>query len=74
MKGPTVVYAVSGINWEFLYEVEYEDELILVLRDMGRYHRYDESRMYKGPIAQYIEIIGEWAWLPGGRKLVEVRG
>ena len=67
------VYATNGINGEFLHEVEYEDDCILVLREMGRFHRYDEDRMYKGDITQYIEIQGDWAWCRDGRKLVEVR-
>ena len=70
------IYAESGINWKFLYEVEYEDDCILVLRDMGRYHRYDDERKFKGKIDKYIEIRGECAFVYDGKnvkaKLVEI--
>lgn len=70
------IYADSGINWEFLYEVEYEDDCILILRDMGRYHRYDKERMFNGTIDKYIDIRGEYAFVYDGKnagsKLVEI--
>ena len=69
-----MVYADNGINWEFLYAVEYEDDCILVLRDMGRFHKFDDDRMYKGKIDAYIEVGRDgWARTPTGRKLVEVK-
>lgn len=70
------IYAYSGINWEFLYEVEYEDDCILILRDMGRYHRHDKERMFSGVIDKYIDIDGEYAFVYDGKnagvKLVEI--
>lgn len=65
-------YAESGINWEFVYEVLFEDDEILVLKDLGRYHRFDEDRMWTGPLT-YFEIHGDFAHCPDGRKLVEVQ-
>lgn len=70
------IYADSGINWEFLYKVEYEDDCILILRDMGRYHKYDKERMFNGVIDKYINIRGEYAFIYDGKnavsKLVEI--
>lgn len=70
----TTVYADSGINWEFIYEIVFEDADILVLKDLGRYHKYDIDRMWTAPIKAYIEIRGDFAYCPDwGRKLVEVQ-
>ena len=70
------IYADSGINWEFLYKVEYEDDCILVLRDMGRYHKFEDERKFKGKIDKYIDIRGEYAFVYdgswAGHKLVEI--
>ena len=67
-------YADRGINWIFVYEVLYEDEEILILRDLGRFHKYDEDRTWKKPIDGWLEITGEYACSPNGKlKLVEVQ-
>ena len=52
------VYIEHGINWLFVYEVEYEDECIVLLNDMGRFHRYDKDRVYTGPVDGYIDFVG----------------
>lgn len=52
-----IYYAESGINWEFLYQVEYEDDDILILRDLGRYHKFDTDRMFTKPIEKYLDNI-----------------
>lgn len=69
------IIADSGINWLFLYRVEYEDDCIVVLKDLGRFHKYDSDRTWKGePIAEWVEIIGDYIQCPGKpRRLVEVR-
>lgn len=68
-----IFYADSGINWIFVYEVEYEDDDILVLKDLGRFHKFDEDRKFKQPIAAWIEIGKDWVWIGIQRKLVEVK-
>lgn len=69
------IYAYSGINWEFLFSVEYEDDDIIVLKDMGRYHRFDEDQMFKGTIDKYIDIFrqSEQARIDGKLKLMEIK-
>lgn len=71
-QGPIV--AMTGINWIFLYRVEYEDEAIVILKDLGRFPRWDEARPLDGePIAAYIDIINEYIRVPGKPlRLVEV--
>lgn len=71
-QGPIV--AMTGINWIFLYRVEYEDEAIVILKDLGRFHRWDEARSWNGePITAYIDIINEYVRAPGKPlRLVEV--
>jgi len=66
-------YARLGINWEFLYQVLYEDDDILVLKDLGRYHRFDTDRSWTKPIDAYIEFYGDYAHGNGWKKLVEVK-
>lgn len=72
-------YADSGINWIFVYEVEYEDEDILILRDLGRFHKFDQDRTYKGAIDGWVDITGDFVHVPVPgqtlmkRKLVEVK-
>jgi len=79
MSTDTQVYADSGINWEFLYEILYEDDEILVLKDLGRYHKYDQDRMWTKPIKAYIRVerdgFAYHSSFPGEykRKLVEVQ-
>jgi len=67
------IYADTGINWIFVYEVIYEDDCILVLQDLGRWHKYDEDRSWKRPIDQWINLGQEYARCKDGMKLVEVR-
>lgn len=50
------IYAEQGINWMFVYEAQYEDDDIVILKDLGRFHRYDEERMFKGTVDAWIEI------------------
>ncbi len=66
------IYATIGINWEFLYQVEYEDDCILVLKDLGRFHRWDDDRKYIGKIDKYIDIFTDYARVDGTLKLFEV--
>lgn len=69
-----MIYAETGINWEFVYEVVFEDDCILVLKDLGRFHRFDDDRMWTKPIDAYIEITGDFARMSNGaRKLVEIQ-
>ena len=72
MNSP-ISYAGSGINWEFLYKVEYQDDLILVLLYIGRFHKYDYARQWTKPIEAYIEIIGDIAIVNDKRLLVEIK-
>lgn len=68
------VVAESGINWIFVYEVDHEDESILVLKDLGRFHKFDEERKFKGQISEWIEICKDYVFVGSTRtkKLVEV--
>lgn len=68
-----MIYVDTGINWEFVYEVLYEDNEILVLKDLGRFHRFDKDRMWTKPIDKYIELSSEWARVAGKLKLVEIQ-
>lgn len=70
-----MIYATTGINWEFLYEVLYEDADILVLKDLGRFHRFDQDRMWTKPIDSYIELYAQSGMARVGDtlKLVEVQ-
>ena len=65
-------YADSGINWIFVYEVIHEDDEILVMRDLGRFHKFDPERMWEKPIDQWIEIGREFTRTRGGDKLHEI--
>lgn len=67
-----MIYADNGINWEFLYEVQYEDNEILILKDLGRFHKFDEDQMYKGKIDKYIELGHDYVRIDNKLKLVEV--
>ncbi len=69
-----VIVAETGINWNFVYSVIYEDDLILVLKDLGRFHKFDSDRKFDEPINEWIEIFGEFAFVGKNRvkKLVEI--
>lgn len=69
------IVADSGINWIFLYRVEYEDDCIIILTDLGRFHKLDEARTGEGePITEWIEIIGDYIRTKGHpARLVEIR-
>lgn len=65
-------YAEVGINWWFVYQVEYEDDLIVVLRDCGRVHKRDAELLK--PIAAWIDLRSNgFADINGKRKLYELR-
>lgn len=65
-------YADVGINWWFIYQVEYEDDLIIVLRDCGRVHKRDTERLK--PITAWIELRSNgFVDINGKRKLYELR-
>ncbi len=66
------VYADSNINWEFLYRVLFEDDDIIVLGDMGRWHKYDTDRMYTEKIDKYIELGQEYVRVDGKLKLFQL--
>jgi hypothetical protein len=68
-----MVYGDNGINWEHLYEVLCEEEEILVLRYMGRWHKYDKNQRYAGKVDKYIEIFDDIARVGGKVKLVEIQ-
>lgn len=70
--GSHTFYAEVGINWWFVYQVEYEDDLIVVLRDCGRVHKRDAELLK--PIAAWIELrSNEFVDINGKRKLYEIR-
>ena len=70
--GSHTFYAEVGINWWFVYQVEYEDDLIVVLRDCGRVHKRDAGLLK--PIAAWIELRSNgFADINGKRKLYETR-
>ncbi len=66
-------YVSSGINWIFVYGVLYEDDCIVILKDLGRFHRYDEDRMFTGPIDGWVDFIGECIMIDDSLKLVEIQ-
>lgn len=51
-------YAESGINWIFVYEVTHEDDDIIILKDLGRYHKYDEGQRFEGKIDAWFDFCG----------------
>lgn len=70
--GSHTFYAEVGINWLFVYQVEYEDDLIVVLRDCGRVHKRDAELLK--PIAAWIELRSNgFVDSNGKRKLYEIR-
>lgn len=70
--GSHTFYAEVGINWLFVYQVEYEDDLIVVLRDRGRVHKRDAELLK--PIAAWIELRSNgFVDINGKRKLYEIR-
>ena len=65
-------YAEVGINWLFVYQVEYEDDLVVVLRDCGRVHKRDAGLL--GPVAAWIELRSNgFVDINGEKKLYEIR-
>lgn len=70
--GSHTFYAEVGINWWFMYQVEYEDDLIVVLHDCGRVHKRDAELLK--PIAAWIELRSNgFVGINGKRKLYEIR-
>ena len=70
--GSHTFYAEVGINWWFVYQVEYEDDLIVVLRDCGRVHKRDAELLK--PITAWIELRSNgFVDVHGERKLYEIR-
>jgi hypothetical protein len=70
-----MIYADTGINWFFPYEVEYEDDYICVLRELPRMHRFDTDRGADLHVDKWMTIIpraGE-IYVDGKRKLLEVK-
>jgi hypothetical protein len=66
-------YAESGINWIFVYEVMYEDNEILCLKDLGRYHKFDKSRSFEHPITAWVDVkTKDYIRINEKVKLVEV--
>lgn len=64
-------YAEIGINWWFVYQVEYEDDLIVVLRDCGRVHKRNPELLK--PITAWIEPRSDgFVYINGERKLYEI--
>ena len=64
-------YAETGINWWFVYRVEYEDDLIVILRDYGRVHKRDSQLLE--PIAEWIELRRDgFVYINGEKKLYEI--
>lgn len=67
------IYIQTGINWEFCYEVLYEDLDILVVKDLGRFHRFDENQKWKGARDKYIDFAGDFVLVGSRKKLVEIQ-
>lgn len=66
-----MVYADLGINWVFPYLVTYEDDDILILKELPRVHKNDVGMV---PIHKYITINTNYdtALVDGKVKLLEV--
>ena len=65
-------YADCGINWIFVYAVLHEDDCIIILKDLGRFHKFDEDRKFDKKIDGWIEIRGDYVFINNTKKLVEI--
>lgn len=66
-------YADTGINWIFVYEVIYEDDCILILKDLGRFHKFDEDRKWPKQIDGYMDFFNSMVRINGATKLYEIQ-
>ena len=65
-----MIYADSGINWIFPYTVEYEDDCILILKQLPREHKGElQSKIDKWITLNTDGIV----WIDGTCKLVEIK-
>lgn len=65
-----MIYADSGINWIFPYAVEYEDDCILILKELPREHKGE----LQSKIDKWITLNPDnTTWIDGVRKLVEIK-
>lgn len=70
-----MIYADSGINWYFPYEVLYEDGEILVLKELPRAHKYDPERGANDPVDKWIDLYPsqQLARVGNALKLYEIQ-
>ena len=65
-----MIYADSGINWIFPYAVEYEDDCILILKELPREHKGERQ----SKIDKWITLNrDDTTCINGVRKLVEIK-
>ena len=65
-----MIYADSGINWIFPYAVEYEDELIIILKELPREHK----GALQSKVDKWVTLNPDaTVWIDGARKLVEIK-
>ena len=65
-----MIYADSGINWIFPHTVEYEDEFIIILKELPRVHK----GALQSKIDKWITLNPDGTvWIDGVRKLVEIK-
>lgn len=74
----TKYVADTGINWIFVYEVLHEDAEIIVLKDRGRFHKFDADSKFTGQIDEWIDFnVGNGfvrvGHNPSRKLLVEVK-
>ena len=65
-----MVYADNGINWFFPYEVEFEDDEILILKELPRQHKSFSTMK----VDKWIDIHGNGgtATVDNQLKLLEI--
>ena len=70
-----MIYADSGINWFFPYKVLFEDEDILILKELPRCHRFDSERGANDPVDKWIDFLSNYTYarVDGTLKLVEIQ-
>jgi hypothetical protein len=63
------IYADSGINWVFPYAVEYEDDDIVLLKELPRVHKGDKPPT----INKWIDLSrGSYVYIDNKKKLYEI--
>lgn len=64
------IYADSGINWVFPYAVEFENDDIILLKELPRVHKSDKLPT----INKWIDLCssGSYVYIDNKKKLYEI--